>query len=227
MCTWQPFLLSFFFQDCSGNQHERDQQPLPRRLQHHLHAEETRHGFGEHLRKGSDNNSPSQTNKSISRILLFFLSRHRSGDATRQNGVDHLLWPEKCVEWMRLLPVIPSVLPGVIRLLRRMFDLLHHHRSARSAWWTWLAAREPTQPEPKEPDLRSEEVTLVFNSMPTVRRNISNGKETSMTSLTDLQEGANINKSLTTLGKVISALAEQVCFFPLRVIIYFHFMLSN
>lgn len=28
-----------------------------------------------------------------------------------------------------------------------------------------------------------------------------------------LQEGANINKSLTTLGKVISALAEQVCFY--------------
>lgn len=28
-----------------------------------------------------------------------------------------------------------------------------------------------------------------------------------------LQEGANINKSLTTLGKVISALAEQVRFF--------------
>lgn len=27
-----------------------------------------------------------------------------------------------------------------------------------------------------------------------------------------LQEGANINKSLTTLGKVISALAEVVCF---------------
>ena len=27
-----------------------------------------------------------------------------------------------------------------------------------------------------------------------------------------LKEGANINKSLTTLGKVISALAEQVCF---------------
>lgn len=26
-----------------------------------------------------------------------------------------------------------------------------------------------------------------------------------------LQEGANINKSLTTLGKVISALAEMVC----------------
>lgn len=26
-----------------------------------------------------------------------------------------------------------------------------------------------------------------------------------------LQEGANINKSLTTLGKVISALAEVVC----------------
>lgn len=28
-----------------------------------------------------------------------------------------------------------------------------------------------------------------------------------------LQEGANINKSLTTLGKVISALAEVVRFF--------------
>lgn len=28
-----------------------------------------------------------------------------------------------------------------------------------------------------------------------------------------LQEGANINKSLTTLGKVISALAEVVCFY--------------
>jgi hypothetical protein len=29
-----------------------------------------------------------------------------------------------------------------------------------------------------------------------------------------LKEGANINKSLTTLGKVISALAEQVCGLP-------------
>jgi len=30
---------------------------------------------------------------------------------------------------------------------------------------------------------------------------------------TRLKEGANINKSLTTLGKVISALAEQVMIF--------------
>ena len=36
-----------------------------------------------------------------------------------------------------------------------------------------------------------------------------------------LQEGANINKSLTTLGKVISALAEVVCFFTLHKIIIF------
>lgn len=28
----------------------------------------------------------------------------------------------------------------------------YHHRSARSAWWTWQAVRELTQPELKEPD---------------------------------------------------------------------------
>ena len=33
------------------------------------------------------------------------------------------------------------------------------------------------------------------------------------------QEGANINKSLTTLGKVISALAEQVINFHLEVVL--------
>ena len=34
-----------------------------------------------------------------------------------------------------------------------------------------------------------------------------------------LQEGANINKSLTTLGKVISALAEVVCgVFTLKIL---------
>lgn len=45
-----------------------------------------------------------------------------------------------------------------------------------------------------------------------------------------LQEGANINKSLTTLGKVISALAEVVCFFTLHQIIIFrncYFIVSN
>lgn len=34
------------------------------------------------------------------------------------------------------------------------------------------------------------------------------------------QEGANINKSLTTLGKVISALAEVVCSHLICVVIY-------
>lgn len=37
-----------------------------------------------------------------------------------------------------------------------MFNLFHLilkiFRSARSVWWTWLAVREPTQPELKEPD---------------------------------------------------------------------------
>lgn len=43
-----------FFQDCGCYQHERDKQPLPRRLQHHLHSEETRHGDGQHVREGPD-----------------------------------------------------------------------------------------------------------------------------------------------------------------------------
>lgn len=47
--------MHLFFQDCGCYQHERDQQPLPRCLQHHLHAKETRHGVGQHVRKGSDN----------------------------------------------------------------------------------------------------------------------------------------------------------------------------
>lgn len=34
------------------------------------------------------------------------------------------------------------------------------------------------------------------------------------------QEGANINKSLTTLGKVISALAEVVCSHLICVVFY-------
>lgn len=41
-----------FFQDCGCYQHERDKQPLPRRLQHYLHSEETRHGDGQHVREG-------------------------------------------------------------------------------------------------------------------------------------------------------------------------------
>lgn len=51
----QCFFFFGFFQDRGCDQHERDQQPLPRRLQHHLHAEETRHGDRQHIRKGPDN----------------------------------------------------------------------------------------------------------------------------------------------------------------------------
>lgn len=50
---WTERINRFFFsQDCGCDQHERDEQPLPRCLQHHLHPEETRHGVGQHVRKG-------------------------------------------------------------------------------------------------------------------------------------------------------------------------------
>lgn len=47
-------LFFFLLQDCGCYQHEWDQQPLPRRLQHHLHTEKTRHGDGQHIREGPD-----------------------------------------------------------------------------------------------------------------------------------------------------------------------------
>jgi len=42
-----------------------------------------------------------------------------------------------------------------------------------------------------------------------------------------LKEGANINKSLTTLGKVISALAEQVSAWPCSKLLSLHFFFSK
>lgn len=88
--------------------------------------------------------------------------------------------------------------------LRKMSLIDEMYRSVRSAWWTWREVSGLTPRGRRELGLRWQiYLWLLFLCM------LHFVSEANCL-LIVWQEGANINKSLTTLGKVISALAEMV-----------------
>lgn len=101
------------------------------------------------------------------------------------------------------LPLKSSVF--IVSSCMEEFSFLCLCRSVRSVWWTWQGASGQTLQGQRAPDSRSE-VTHV--PQPCCWSHGYFGLL--MFAVVSMQEGANINKSLTTLGKVISALAEMV-----------------
>lgn len=119
----------------------------------------------------------------------------------RQHGEDVFL-----MRWITLASVLLS--DNVLQCNYGMFCC----RSVKSVWWIWPAVRGPTRLEPKGPGWRwSIRLFLLVWTHTLIMCVCLMLKQLISVLISVSQEGANINKSLTTLGKVISALAEVVC----------------
>lgn len=158
------------FQHCGCDQHERDQQPLPRRLQHHLHAEEARHGVRQLIWKGPDSSSVPCPELELSCAVC----------TSSESCVATAAWPELnddgcllfmsstkgrlwccCLTNALLYWSLATNGTALVTLCGRFIFkglfrkfVFYCGRSVKSVWWTWLAVSELTRLELKELDWR-------------------------------------------------------------------------